>query len=103
MVGPSFVARLLLGVEPTGVANLVARVAGIGLFSLGVACWPWRSTSWALCGMLTYNSLATLGLLYLALNGKWDGPLLWPAVVLHAVLTLLLARSWFKSREDKPT
>jgi hypothetical protein len=25
----------------------------------------------------------------------WVGPLLWPAVVLHAVLTLLLARVWF--------
>jgi len=46
--------------------------------------------------MFTYSSLATFGLLYLALGGKWNGPLLWPAVVLHALLTLLLARAWFK-------
>ena len=42
--------------------------------------------------MLTDSSLVTLYLLYLALGGKWNGPLLWPAVVLHAILMLLLAR-----------
>ena len=49
--------------------------------------------------MLTYGLLTTLGLLYLALGGKWNGPLLWPAVVLHAVLTLLLARAWFNAKD----
>ena len=50
--------------------------------------------------MLDYSSLVTLYLLYLALSGKWNGPLLWLAVVLHAVLTLLLARTWFKPHEN---
>jgi hypothetical protein len=45
--------------------------------------------------MLTYSSLVILYLLYLALSGKWNGPFLWPAVVLHAVLRFLLARAWF--------
>jgi hypothetical protein len=46
-------------------------------------------------GMLTYGALVTAYLLYLALGGERIAPLLWPAVVLHAVLTLLLARAWF--------
>lgn len=92
IVMPSLVARLLLGAELTGVAIPVARVLGIALIALGVACWP---SSTALCGMLTYGLFATLYLLYLGIRAVWVGPLLWPAVVLHAVLTLLLARAWF--------
>jgi len=37
---PSLVGQLLLGAELTGVAASVARVAGIALVGLGVACWP---------------------------------------------------------------
>ena len=36
--------------------------------------------------------------LILGIRGEWVGPLLWPAVALHAVLTLLLARAWFSAR-----
>jgi hypothetical protein len=46
-----------------------------------------------LVGMLTYGALVTLYLSYLGVQGEWVGPLLWPAVALHAVLTLLLVRS----------
>jgi hypothetical protein len=56
--------------------------------------WPGRT---ALCGMLTYSALATLYLLYLGIRGNWVGPLLWPAVVLHAAITILLGRAWFMS------
>jgi hypothetical protein len=55
--------------------------------------------------MLTYNVLATLYLLYLGIRGEWVGILLWPAVVLHAVLILLLARAWFhvsRATSEKP-
>ena len=92
LVAPALVGRLLLGAELTGVAVPVARVLGIALIALGVACWPGP----ALLGMLTYGVLVTLYLLYLGIRSEWVGPLLWPAVVLHAVLTLLLARAWFK-------
>jgi hypothetical protein len=95
IVVPSLVGRLLLGAELTGVSIPVARVTGIALLALGVCCWP---GSTALCGMLTYSALATLYLLYLAIRGEWVGPLLWPVVALHAVLTVLLTRSWCKVR-----
>jgi hypothetical protein len=96
IVAPSLVGRLLLGAELTGVAVPVARVLGIALIALGVACWPGPP----LLGMLTYGALVTAYLLYLGIGGEWVGPLLWPAVVLHAVLTFLLARTWFKPHEN---
>ena len=89
MIVPSPVGRLLLGGEFTGVAVPVARVLGIALLALGVACWPGRT---ALCGMLTYSAGVTLYLGYVGIAGVFGGILLWPAVVLHAVLTALLAR-----------
>jgi hypothetical protein len=45
--------------------------------------------------MLCYGLLATFYLGYLGAAGVWVGVLLWPAVGVHAVLTLLLARAWF--------
>ena len=88
---PSFVGRILLGEELTGVAMPVARVLGIALISLAVACMPGLT---ALCGMLTYSALTTGFLACVAIRGQWVGPLLWPVVVLHAAMTILLARAW---------
>jgi hypothetical protein len=95
LIVPSLVGRLLFGAEFTGVANPAARVTGIALLALGVGCWP---GSTARCGMLTYGALATLYLAYLGVTGEWVGKLLWPAVFLHGILTVLLARACFQSR-----
>jgi hypothetical protein len=97
LIVPSLVVRLLFDAEIVGVGVVMSRLVGVALIGLGVACWPGP----ALLGMLTYGALATLYLSYLGIRGDWVGPLLWPAVVLHAVLTLLLARAWFKPQEDK--
>ena len=88
LIAPSLVGQLLLGVEFAGVALPVARVAGIALIALGIACWPGPS----LVGMLIYSALITVYLAYLGLAG-FAGVLLWPAVVLHVILTALLALS----------
>ena len=95
LIVPSLVGRLLFGEELTGIVIPVARVLGIALIALGVACWP---GSTALCGMLTYSALVTLYLLSLAIGGEWVGLLLWPVVALHGILTVLLARASFQSR-----
>ena len=86
LIVPSFVGQLLLGEQLTGVAVPVARVAGIALIALGIACWPGPP----LLGMVTYGALVTLYLAYLGLAGGLTGVLLWPAVILHAILTALL-------------
>jgi hypothetical protein len=87
---PSLVGELLFGQEPTGVAMALARVTGIALIALGVACWPGPP----LVGMLTYSALVTLYLAYLGFAGGLTGVLLWPAVALHIVLSILLGRAW---------
>ena len=86
LIVPLLVGRLLLGEELTGVAIPVARVAGIALVALGIACWPGPPQ----VGMLTYSTLVTLYLAYLGFTGALTGVLLWPAVVLHVILTVLL-------------
>ena len=95
LIAPSLVGRLLLGEELTGIALPVARVAGIALVALGLACWPGTPR----VGMLTYSAAVTLYLAYLGFAGGLSGILLWPAVVLHAVLSVLLARAWFENKQ----
>jgi len=94
LIVPSLVGRLLLGEDLTGIAIPVARVAGIALIALGIACWPGTP----LVGMLTYSAAVTLYLAYVGFAGDLTGILLWPAVVLHIILTALLIR---ESTSDK--
>jgi hypothetical protein len=100
---PSLVGQLLFGEELTGIAMTVARVTGIALVALGVACYPGEAADRGLCGMLTYSLLATLYLGHLAFGGEWVGNLLWPATAIHVALTFLLAVAWFKDRRVKGT
>ena len=94
---PELVGRVLLGVSLSESGVAVARLAGVALLSLGLACWPIANdiTSSALRGLLVYNLLAAVYLGYLRASGEFVGFLLWPACALHAVLTLLFARSAF--------
>ena len=98
MAAPTVAVRLLLGGDISGASIPLGRVAGLSLLSLVIACWPGRdpirNTAAALRAMLTYNSLVTLYLLYLGICGEWVGLLLWPAVALHGILSLLLVRQW---------
>jgi len=97
LIVPSLVGRLLLGEELTGIAIPVSRVAGIALIALGIACWPGTP----LIGMLTYSAAVTLYLAYVGFAGGLTGILLWPAVVLHVILTALLIRASTSDKETK--
>ena len=98
LVVPSLVGQLLFGIELTGVALTVARVTGIALIALGVACWPGTP----LAGMLTYSAAVTLYLAYVGFAGGLSGILLWPAVVLHLILTALLALALKNDKGNGP-
>jgi hypothetical protein len=87
LIVPSLVGQLLFGHELTGVATPVARLTGIALIALGIACWPGSQ----LVGMLAYSALATLYLAYVGLADGLTGVLLWPAVALHLLFTVVLA------------
>jgi hypothetical protein len=88
LVVPSIVGQLLLGERLTGAAVPVARVTGLALVGLGAACWPGPATF----GFLIYGAAVTVYLVYLGLAGAARGALLWPAAILHLVLTVLLIR-----------
>jgi hypothetical protein len=92
---PAAAVALLLGSSLDTPATLtLGRIAGAALLSLGVACWlarhdgQGRATRGVAAAMALYN-IAVVALLVSA--GLWSGLrgiALWPAVVLHATLTV---------------
>jgi hypothetical protein len=86
LMAPSFVGWVLLGERLAGVSVTLARVVGIALVALGVACWGRPRL-----GMSIYGGAIMLYLAYLGFAGGATGVVLWPVVVLHLALTALLA------------
>lgn len=84
---PPFVGRLLFNEALAGAGILFARICGIALIALGVACWPGPPV----VGMLVYSAVVGFYLAYVGFPGGLAGVLLWPAVVLHLVLAAFLA------------
>jgi len=97
LVYPPIVIRVLFDFEIAGAGLWISRIAGVSLTALGLACWPDRNTLRAFCAMLTYNFLITMYLIYL--GDKYTvGILLWPAVTIHAAISILLVRMWWKEQ-----
>jgi hypothetical protein len=94
---PSFVGRLLFSEGLTGAGILSARITGIALIALSVACWPGPPAA----GMLIYSAAVALYLAYVGFAGGLAGVLLWPAAVLHLVLTALLAVASIRKFQDR--
>jgi hypothetical protein len=91
---PSLVAQLLFGM-PFGdpLAIIAARVAGTALLALSAACW-WGSPY---LGMVVYSAGITVLLTAVGLTGALTGVLLWPVIILHAAVTVLLVASHSRS------
>jgi hypothetical protein len=69
-----------------------ASSCGIALIGLALTSWPGGPSAPSVTrAMLIYNVLATLYLGYLGIVEKSVGVLLWPAVALHLLFTVLLA------------
>jgi len=103
LAAPALVGRLLLGVDFTGEAVVVARCFGIALVALSVGCRPGgeppAAPLQAVRGMALYNAGIAICLGYAGAVLQLWGPLLWPAVAIHAVVALLLIRP----RSTKPS
>jgi hypothetical protein len=97
---PVVVVTLLLGSTLSSEGIPVARVAGVALLALGLACWPTpanaASNRSAIQGLLLYNAVLPVYLARLALVKHTGGVLLWPAVVGHAGIALLLVWMWVR-------
>src|SRR6476659_434161 len=92
---PSAVAQVLLGTPLEAPAALtVARVAGAALLSLGVACWlasfdpQSRAVRGVVSAMLLYNPGAAIILGVFGIQSERAGIVLWPAVILHVMMTV---------------
>jgi hypothetical protein len=92
---PSATVTLLAGAPlETSAALTVARVGGAGLLALGVACWFARGDTQSeaarglVAAMLLYDVAAVAVLAFAGLGFGLHGVGLWPAVFLHAVMTL---------------
>jgi hypothetical protein len=98
LISPSLFAWLVLGAELSETGEALGRLTGIVLLSFGLACWPAsaavKQSAKVNRALTIYNALATIYLVYLGVGGKLIGILLWPAVVLHVVLTMLVGRVW---------
>ena len=98
---PPIVVRLLFDAEIVGAGASMSRLAGMALIGLGVACWPGTDTRPAFYGMVTYSVLAMLYLIHIGVRGEGVGLLLWPGVVVHAIIVFVLLRARFKE-EKRP-
>ena len=106
---PSRVATLLLGAGlDSPAANVVARIAGAALLSIGLTCWLARSSpegashDGRIAGLLAYNT-AVAALLFLAVVVEHlRGIGLWPAVALHAGLSIWCG-ACLQSRRREPS
>src|SRR5215469_2446841 len=98
LIAPFVVTQLLLGGDIPTVAVGLVRLGGAALLALAIAAWPDAGSTAqsrrSLPALLTYNLLTVVLLLFLGIRGLWLGILLWPAVMLHAFRTVLLARIW---------
>jgi hypothetical protein len=93
VVVPSLVAKLLLGSSLDGAVPLtVARLTGLALLTVTVACWlarldeGTRAANGVVAAMLLYNVGTALLLIYAGIGLQLSGICLWPAVLLHALM-----------------
>ena len=93
VVALNFASQLLFATAPEGLAAAMGRFAGIALFALGIASLGSTkpgSGGTAPLGLLVFNTGAAIFLAWVAVGNVFRGVLLWPAVVLHAVIACAL-------------
>jgi hypothetical protein len=95
VVLPSLLITLLLGSSlSTPVELILARVAGVALVALGVACWLARHDGQSraakgLVGALAlYNAGIATVLVYAGIGLGLSGILLWPVVLVHVAMAV---------------
>ena len=93
VVVPDIPCVLVFGAQPENIAGPLARWVGVSLLALGIACLPRRQaepTRSALLGLLVFNVGAAILFAWFGV-ATTHGSLLWPAVILHALIALALA------------
>lgn len=95
LLKPGLARHQLLGEALPFVSDAGLRVAGLCLLGLGMICllgWLRPGLRHPFAVLLAYNTLGAAGLAGVGILGGQAGPLLWPAVILHAGLVVLQVR-----------
>ncbi len=102
IVGVSFILALdtqsnfVFGAPAEGAGAGFARFSGVALIALGIALMPSNRAGalyFATRGLLIFNIFATIFFASVGVATTFRGVLLWPVVILHAILAIALAVS----------
>ena len=102
IVGASFIlalntqSQLIFGTTTAGSGVHFAQLAGIALIALGIACLPANHAATrrvAVRTLLIYNIAAAIFFAWIGVATTLRGVVLWPVVILHTVLAIVLALS----------
>lgn len=106
ILAPGATSTLLLGEGLNGAGLLIARIGGLGLFSLGIACWGAKTEtggtlrSGTLKAIILYNAGAGLLLVASAATGAATGMVIWGAGAFHVSLALAFVASLRRGTEN---
>jgi heme A synthase len=93
LTAPDYPCQLLFEAKPEGLGIALARVGGLGLFALGIACLPSTATESrrrAVFGLFVFNFGVAILLAWVGIATTFSGVLLWPTIVLHAIIAAAL-------------
>jgi len=104
---PSQITTLLLGSTiDSPVALTIARVAGIALLALGIACWIARNDNQSnavkglIVALIVYNVGVTAVLVYAGTGLELLGIGLWPVTIAHVVMAIWSVFLWVALRKN---
>jgi hypothetical protein len=104
VISPDVACKLLFRATLDGLAWTLAHWVGIALLALGIACLPSKTTELrgrTVLALFVYNICVAVLLLALGTTPVMRGPLLWPAAILHSIISLALLLILFQ-RDYKP-
>jgi len=104
---PTVAVSALLGAPLDSATGLAAaRIAGVALVALAIACWQARNgergspATGVVEAMSFYNFAAAMVLVYASIHLDLRSALLWPAIVLHFCLGVwCVSNLWFARRK----
>ena len=89
IIVPNIPCALLFGANADNLGTALARWVGVSLLALGIACLPSKageSHRTAVLGLFLFNAGVTILFAYVGVASALHGFLLWPAVILHAII-----------------
>jgi hypothetical protein len=101
---PDVLCVLLFATKPEGIGVPLARFAGFGLLGLGIACLPSTATASrrGVVGLFVFNVGVTILFAWVGVVTTVHGFLLWPVVILHAVIATSLVPPLLTTKTRNP-